>query len=176
MTTEVPEASRLPNTGFVLNDFEPQILFGHRWAYHCALSEGLAQLCLGFLLWEWKCHGVRKLCKSEVTVANVRIWPLPSENLCKQIWGQNLALNFSDSTTSPRWQKEKKKFLQVYFVLVKFFKWAKSQSGQFALVSGRKKKRQYKVQVHLEILTYAQKWLIYLPKFFCVILYIRSNS
>lgn len=52
-------SSRLPSTGFVLNDFEPQILFGHRWAYHCALIGSLAQLYLGFLLWEWKGHGVR---------------------------------------------------------------------------------------------------------------------
>lgn len=52
MATEVPEASRLPNTGFVLNDLDPQILFGHRRAYHYALTEGLAQLYLGFLLWE----------------------------------------------------------------------------------------------------------------------------
>jgi len=34
---------------------------------------------------------------------------LPFENLCKQIQGQNLALNFSDSATSPRWQKPKNK-------------------------------------------------------------------
>lgn len=39
-----------------------------------------------------------------------------------------------------------------------------------------KKKRHYKkVQVHLEILAYAQKLFIYLPKFFCVILYIRDE-
>lgn len=59
-------------------------------------------------------------------------------------------------------------FFQAYFVPVKFYKWAKSQSGKFTLVSA-------KSPGNLEILTYAQKLVIYLPKIFYVIIYIRNE-